>query len=190
MPPGCEAALGSESAAIFIPGWVQEATEFLRNIALVAIPFVLLIATRHIERKRATLNLIRILESAPEVVNRLERLYQFRKYEEGKAKNLSQTPENPYEKSLALFYFDSVIVLNYYEAACAEIEENWVNEELLYKSARNSIIGMKEVVLKRYGDKVGSDQSDNYMKLCNVADRWRKKADPYSEAAQINIPGD
>ena len=182
-------AFNSAPADLLLPAWLHEAVVFIRNVALVAIPFALYFASRSVERKRATLNLVRNIEAAPEIVERLERLYQFRKFEEGQSKGLSQTPKDPYEDARALFNFDSVIVLNYYEAACTEIEEDWVNETLLYKSTRNTIIGAKEVLLKRYSERVGEDQSRSYPNLCQVAERWRQRADPYREVAETHIPG-
>lgn len=181
--------LDSPETTTLIPAHLQELVEFLRNIALMAIPFVLFFAARQLERRRATLNMIRDLEN-PEVVDRLERLYLSRKHEEGLAAGLSQTPEDPYAATPALLYFDFVIVLNYYEAACAEIERDWLFYGILYASTRNTIIGAREVLLKRYSDKVGSDQSRHYPELCRVAERWRQRADPYREAAAISVPGD
>ena len=168
----------------------HRASEILRNIALVAIPFVLWYASRSAEKQRATLNLIRALESAPEIVERLERLYRYRKFEEGVEPGLSQTPPNPYADFQAQFLFDSVIVLNYYEAACAEIEAGAIHEELIYKSVRNSVIGMRDVVLTRYSEKVGSEQSKNYVRLCAVADRWKARASSFGELGATRIPGD
>ena len=179
-----------DQAAPLFPPHVQEIIAFVRNVALVAIPFVLYYLSRYAQRKTATLNLIRTLETGSEIVDRLERLYLSRKFEEGAAAGLTQTPKDPYEGQAALIYFDFVMVLNFYESACAEIEENWVFDEILYTSTRNTIIGAREVLLARYSEKVGSDQSRHYPKLCKVAERWRRQADPDRLAAATHIPGD
>jgi hypothetical protein len=168
--------------------WVVETVELLRNIALIAIPFVLWFATKSSEKRRATLNLIRELDK--DITPYLERLFIFRKFEDGVAKNLSQTPQNPYEDKPALYYFDSVMVLNFYEAICTEIEEGVLDEELLYKGVRNSVVGAADVVLARYNDHVGSDQSRNFRHLTIVAARWKGRADPFSEIGATRVPGD
>lgn len=176
------------SAAHFLPIWLSESVEFLRNLALVAIPFVLWYASRAVEKRRATLNLIRSLDS--EISENLQRLFLFRKFEERSAAHPSRKTNNPYDNLWALFYLDSVFVLNYYEAICTEIEEGALDGQLLYKTCRNSIIGVAEVVLGRYNEKVGSDQSGNYQKLVNLSQRWRKQAAPRRDLGATFIPGD
>ena len=182
------AALEVVSAAHFYPIWLLETFELTRNAALIAIPFVLWGASRAVERRRATLDLIRSIDR--EISTQLERLYIFRKYEEGTVAHLSLTPQNPYEESPTLFFFDSVIVLNFYEAVCTEIEESALDDDLLYKTCRNSIIGVTDVILQRYNKKVGTDQSENYEMLLAVTKRWKQRAEPSGELGATSIPGD
>ncbi len=174
-------------AAFFIPSWLQESVVLARNLALIAIPFLIWGLTRAVEKRRATLDVVRNLDD--QIVSHLERLFLYRRYEEGSAVGLSQIPENPYSKNPAQFLFDSVIVLNLYEAICTEIAEQSLDEELLYKSIRNSIIGAYEVVLTRYNAKVGTDQSAHYVNLVGVSRRWMVRADRHGQRGASRIPG-
>lgn len=166
----------------------KEIIELLRNVALIAIPFVLWFASKKAEIHRATLNIIRELDK--DIVPHLERLFIFRKYEDGIANNLSQTPINPYEHKPALFLFDSVMVLKIYDAICAEIEMGALDEKLLYSGIRNSVVGAEEVMLDRFNKRVGSDQSHLYKYLGLVSARWKKRAASYNEMGATKIPGD
>ena len=157
-------------------------------MALIALPFVLWFASKVAEKNRATLNVIRELDK--DIVPHLERLFLFRKYEDGVASNLSQTPINPYDKKPALFLFDSVMVLNSYEAICTEIEMGELDEDLLYSGIRNSVVGAEEVVLGRYSKRVGSDQSQNYRHLGLISARWKKRAAAYKDMGATQVPGD
>ena len=122
------------------------------------------------------------------ILDALERLYLFRKYEEGSPINLSGTPPNPYLSGASAFLFDSVIVLNYYESICKEILAGHLNAELLYDSIRNPVIGAKEILLTRYSDKIGIDQSRNYPNLSALAKLWSDRAWSYSEMGETKIP--
>jgi hypothetical protein len=84
--------------------------------------------------------------------------------------------------------FDSVIVLNYYESICKEILVGHLNEEILYESIRNPVIGAKEILLTRYSDKIGIDQSRNYPNLSALAKLWSDRAWSYSEMGETKIP--
>ena len=82
------------------------------------------------------------------------------------------------------------MVLNFYEAICTEIEVGALNENVLYSGIRNSVVGAEEVVLARYSNHVGVDQSDNYRNLKTVAARWRARAEPYNDLGATRVPGD
>ena len=180
------AAASNGAAAILIPLWLQELAIFLRNIALIAIPFVLWFATQAAEKRRATLALVRQLDK--DNLDNLERLYKFRRFQQSKAENSETTVENPYENCPEMFSFDSVIVLNFYEAICTEIQEGALYEQVLYRAIRNSVIGAKETVLARYSAYVGEDQSPTYGALVAVATRWAKRAANTREAMATKIP--
>ena len=179
----------SDGTTALIPVQLQEILEVIRNIALIAVPFVLFWASGRVAKKRSTLEMVRSLESAPEIVDRLERLYQFRRYEQDKDSGAANPTPNPYADSYPdRFKFDCVIALNYVESACTEILEGHVIEDLLYKAVRNTIIGANDTLLRRYSEKVGFDQASNYPHLGKVARNWKTKATAYSEIGAIQIP--
>lgn len=167
------------------PFWVEEVVSLARNIALIAIPFVLWFANKRSERRRATLDVVRRLDR--DITPHLERLFCFRRFE-GSEDNQSSSNCNPYDKTPALFFFDSVIVLNFYEAISTEIRDGALEEELLYKSIRNSLIGAKDVVLERYNLKTENDQSIHYENLSFVSKRWKSRAEKKRELGATKIP--
>lgn len=180
------AAASDGTAAVLIPIWLQELTIFFRNIAVIAIPFVLWFATQAVEKRRATLSLVRHLDRDTE--DNKERLYKYRRYQEAKEKDPNTTTENPYEKFPEMFSFDSVIVLNFYEAICTEIQEGALYEHVLYRTIRNGVIGARDVVLARYSEHVGEDRSKNYTALTSIADRWKRRANSAGDGLAIKIP--
>lgn len=171
-----------------IPTAVAEVVELVRNVALVAIPFVLWAASRANEYRRATLDLIRNLETGGEIVDRLERLYQYRMYQEAIDAGAQPTCTNPYAQFPQQFRFDSVIVLNYFEAACVEILKGAVDEDMMFESTRNTIIGAADSVLGRYSRDIGNLQATGYNNLVTVAKRWRERVERYNLLGATHIP--
>ena len=167
---------------------IKDYSEVARNIALVTVPFVLWIVSQKADKRKATHDMISELESAPEIVDRLERLFRHRRFQEVAA--LGATPKfgDPYLRLPELFLFDSTIVLNYYESASYEILEGAVNSNLIYECSRNIIFGAHDVVLQRYLGEVGFDKQKNYKSLVRLTNLWKQRAEPYNEIGTVKIP--
>jgi hypothetical protein len=181
-----QTALVATSAVSFFPVWLRDVLSAVQTLAIIAIPVVIWLLTNAIEKRRATLELARTLDHP--VRDHIQRLYLYRKHEEGVRANLSQTPPNPYADGTHAFLFDSVTVLNYYEAICTEILAENLDEELLYKSIKNLVVGAMDVVLVRYSARLGADQSKNYANLVRLAKKWQSRANSYNELGAIKIP--
>lgn len=137
-----------------------------------SIPFLLLFLSRSHEKKRATLALVNTIMTAPEVVERMERLYYYRKHKEAVVQSISHPPPDPYKGRDEALLFDTVIVLNYFETACLEILTKAVNDRILFECANAPVLGVRRVILKRYADMTGLDVEKYYPHIVKVSDRW------------------
>ena len=124
------------------------------------------------EKKQATLNLINTLYTVPEVIDRLARLYRYRKYEEaGKTTKL----QNPYDDQNSYdVLFDTATVLNYFEAACVQIKQKAVYKKLIYESGSRQLIGVRQVILGRFVAMTGIDPALAYPNLIEIADEFER----------------
>lgn len=157
--------------------------EILRDIAIVvatagvlAIPFALWLFAGKRERRRATVDLIIALATAPEIVERLERLHKYRRYEESHsdgAANSGATP-NPYSEWPDGLLFDTATVLNCYESACVATISGLVYETVLMDTSDAIILAMRDVVLARYSRITGIDAVKQYPHIVQLADRWER----------------
>ena len=149
---------------------------FARDVATIfgaiAIPVVIWVATNRREKKQATLNLINTLYTVPEVIDRLARLYRYRKYEEaGKTTKL----QNPYDDQNSYdVLFDTATVLNYFEAACVQIKQKAVYKKLIYESGSRQLIGVRQVILGRFVAMTGIDPALAYPNLIEIADEFER----------------
>ena len=157
--------------------------EFAANIAVIlgalGIPLVLYLVGKFAEKKRATLETIKTLSTAPEIVDRLNRLYQSRLYEDAVEAGVPEAdrPTNPYrEENGNKLIFDIVLVLNYFDAACVEILNKAVIEKRLYAASKDHIIGVRKVILSRLERLTGQDQSQAYSHLIEISNRWENRA--------------
>ncbi len=170
------------------------AVEQIRNIAIVAgafgalaIPFVIAWASRRIEERHATADFIRTIMTAPDVVALLERLYQRRQFDESSEIEREKLFD-PYSDGKKSQLFDMAIVLNYFEALCHQIENNVVNEEYIFEAAKDTVIGVRTVVLQRYENLSGVAQEQYHPQLVSVGDRWQERVSKDRILLQPKIP--
>lgn len=181
-----------------IPPALMEAVEFLFRVALIigsiGIPVFVYRVSKASGIRRATLDTIRNLGTAPEIISRLSRLYRYRLHEEAKvngalAGKTVNPPLNPYEgQNEFCFLFDSIIVLNYYEAICTDISKKILDEELFYEVGRDLLVGLKEIILARYERVTGIPGYQSYPYLDEVAGRWNTRAREEKKTIFDRIP--
>lgn len=182
---GASAAANVAAWHILPPFWT-EALNIVLSIALIAgaiaIPGVIYWIGRASQKRRSTIDIIRTLGTAPEVVERMSRLYRYRLYEEAKIKTaLSEEkvvmPPDPYEKQEEFsLLFDTVIVLNYYEGICVDVKHEMVDEDLLFHFGKDMLIGARDVILKRYEQLTGASGDEAWPYIGEIADRWHFRA--------------
>lgn len=144
-------------------------------LGALSIPIVIWIATGRREKKRLTIQLINNITTLSGVVDRQERLYLYRKYEElPEEERAKKNIKNPYDNITESLLFDSAIYLNFMEAACFEIEKKAVYRKPLYETADAVIVGVKEIVLNRYVKLTGIDPKKHYPYLLKVVCRLKK----------------
>ena len=184
---------------VFLSPRCQLLVSQVRNILTIlgasgalSIPFVIWFATGRRDKRRATLTLLNTMMTAPEIADRLERMYQYRIFNEfanGENRgDSSDSPINPYEDGHHNLMFDSVTVLNYFEAACVEIDRGTVFGGEVAEAAAPTIIGVRDVVLKRYSRLTGYDQTVNYPYIVGVADWCERRAQKSKTPVQSQIP--
>lgn len=145
-------------------------------IGAILIPLAIWTSTARREKKHATLNLISSIAASQVVVERLERLYQYRKYKEKPTNYI-----DPYEgNGSPHLIFDLIIVLNYFETACIEIRNKSVDEELVFKTCAVTLTGVRNAHLSHLGKITGIEPAEVYPNLNQIAYDWsiRLKAKP------------
>lgn len=170
------------------------AVEQIKNLATIAgalgalaIPFVIVRVSHRAEKRRATADFIRTIMTAPDVVEVLERLYQRRLFDESpeiQRENLF----DPYSDGKKSHLFDLIIVLNYFEALCHQIESNLVNEEYIFEAAKDTVVGLRTFVLQRYEKLTGVPQEQYHPHLVSVGDRWQGRVKEDRLLLQPKIP--
>jgi len=129
------------------------------------------------------MDLIRALGSQPSLVDAYRRIFAARRFEEG-----DKTAFNPYASTeVASFEHDAVTVLNFFDIACIEIREGIVDEELLYKTSRDAILGMR-LLLEKLDAQLQKDQLLNYPHLVQVTDAWKKRTERENIDVATKIP--
>ena len=134
------------------------------------------------------MDLITTVMTAPEVVDRMERLYKSRLYREGIAIGEDGLPvgteNNPYANADGpTELFDIVIVLNYFEAVCHQIAKRHVFQNNVRTVADAMVVGAYETHLARYTQMTCVDQEPHHPNLVSVARKWASNG-----AQQTKIP--
>lgn len=154
----------------WLPCYWQEVLETLKNAALilgsVLIPAAVYWGGRKREKDRSTLVLVRTLSTNVEIVENQKRLYLYRRYQEAEDKTKLQDPYQHY--GISHMIFDSVIVLNYFEAICVEILRGRIYKEILYEAGGATLVGTKDVILKRFDRLVEGDRMKSYPNILLV----------------------
>ncbi|MCH9052384.1 MAG: hypothetical protein IIA72_15110 [Proteobacteria bacterium] len=195
--PGTEATAADVVAAVqlVVPFWKDVVDTIWKGatvIGVLGIPVTIFLVGWFSEKRRATLHLVHEMATGLAVVERIYRLYQYRLYEEARAAASPDNPVvlqiNPYEGTGYSLLFDTVTVLNTYEAMCVEVSHKTVNEDILYRTTKDMVIGLRDVVLKRYELLTGIDGSAAYPYLDECADRWHFRAKRERHKVHSKIP--
>ncbi|ADM09457.1 hypothetical protein PB2503_06957 [Parvularcula bermudensis HTCC2503] len=151
-------------------------------ISALVIPATLFWVGQNLSKRRNTIDLIKSLTTTPEIMSRMQRLYEFRKYSEGTG------TADPYTGDTQKLIYDHVVVLNFFEGVCREIEDKQVDERLIYVSSSNTIVGVRRVLLRRLNTLLQEDQDKDYEALIRVSNRFIQQADERHETIQYKIP--
>lgn len=178
----CYGDLLSEDCRFFIQQITNLAT-VLGAAGALAIPFVIWRVSHRATKRRATNEMLVTLMTASEVIDRLERLFMRRKHdEEG-----GETPD-PYNGDNNKQVFELITVLNHFESICYQIRNGDVIEDLLFEATKDTLIGVKNIILKRYSDLTGIDQTRHHPNLVSIGDRWEARAKSGRIPIQEKIP--
>lgn len=157
------ATVAEALSALAEPSYLDYIRTFAILAGAIAIPVVLWLGSRALERRRATLELIRTIFSEPLILGTMERLYDYRKHLEA-----AEARPNPYNGNESKCTWDHVLVLNFFEAICAEITSRNVNQKLVFDSCGATVTGVRKVLLGRMIERGVARESD-YPKLVAVA---------------------
>ena len=182
-------ALAIESACQSGKTWPEYLGLFFSAIAALAAVFAVVVAWRIPkllassaalrEKRAATLHLIMNIRSSDAVLERLARIYSYRRWEE-KVKDY----KNPYEDSYYNYEQDALCVLNFFDAACAEIEKGYVEKNLVKDVCKDMIVGA-HYLLNRVNSRLEKDQYVSYEFLEKLAKEWESEV----RDSEKEIPG-
>ena len=141
----------------------------LRNVATILgsllIPVAITVASRQRERKRATLDLLRRFTSGKELTARLDRLYRYRLFDTG-----GLNAANPYAADADLVS-DSILLLNFCDTIAIEAEAGLIDKTMLMRALGPTLIGARDVVLKRLNTAFRMDTGAAYEDFSRLAAR-------------------
>lgn len=180
------ATVADALSALSEPSYLDYIRTFAILAGAIAIPVVLWLGSRALERRRATLELIRTIFSEPLIPATMERRYDYRKHLEA-----AEARANPYNGNESKCIWDHVLVLNFFEAICAEITSKNVNRNLVFDSCGATVTGVRKVLLGRMIERRVAQESD-YPKLVAVAGLVQAWSDSQQRALtpSIETPGD
>ena len=147
------------------------------------LPLTVFVAGRDFTRRRATADLIKSLTTTSEIMNRMQRLYLFRKYDEGAREKNPYSDLDDYD-----LIYDHVVVLNFFEAVCSEILDRQVDPHLVYEASGNTIVGVEKVLLGRLEVLLEEEQRKDYQSLIKVSDAFQRKATTDGDPIRFQIP--
>jgi hypothetical protein len=130
------------------------------------------------EKRDATLTLVREIKSSDPVLERLSRLYSYRKWNQG-----ASGYKNPYEHSHYKYEHDAISILNYFEAVCAEIEYGYVEKNILKETSKDMIVGAY-LLIQEIDELFEEDQKDSYPFLVKLGQEW----EPLVPEDELRIP--
>lgn len=118
---------------------------------------------------RATIELGKSIWVDPHLLQKMEKIHRYRRYEDG------LSTHNPYNGDEDGLRWDHVIVLNFFEAYCAEISSGQVYVQQVFEYAAGTIVGVRNSILHRMVQR-GVAKPTDYESLSAVADRIEKIA--------------
>lgn len=155
--------------------------EIVRTAAIVAgaifIPVALHRASRASDQQRTTLELSRNIFTEPLILERMERLFRYRAYLADAGD--SSHAVNPYAGDPLGYRWDHVLVLNFYEGVCSEVEQELSDADVVFSYAGGTIAGVRDVIFARM-EAEGVVDASSYPNLLAVAERvkrWAARAD-------------
>lgn len=93
---------------------------------------------------------------------------------------------DPYEGSQQALIFDLVVVLNYFETICVEVQLGHANEKSLCSAVGVTIVGARDKLLTRLDELLEEDQTAAYSALVDIAERFRPTI--LEAGGQLQIP--
>ena len=164
---------------------------FLSILVAISIPVGINYASRRVERRRATFQVISTVTTDAVLVDRMAKIFVHSR-DNQRAKDGDVEP-SPYHNQSQLLYYDLLLVLNHFETICSEIDDGSIDRETCYRTISSTIVAVADGYLPLLDRDIQGDQAAAYPELLKVSrefkDMAKLRGDPMIAALPEEEPG-